>query len=99
MCRFERRDDPETKLWAYPYQAMNRLVQGSAADQTKLAMVTLWEEGIVPLVQVHDELDLSLDEHDRPLQNRVKEIMEHCVELAVPCKVDLELGINWGDSM
>ena len=46
---------------AYTYKALNRLIQGSAADQTKKAMVDVYEElGIIPLIQVHDELDCSV---------------------------------------
>ena len=46
---------------SYTYKALNRLIQGSAADMTKLAMLGLWEEGIVPHLQVHDEVDISIE--------------------------------------
>jgi len=46
---------------SYTYKALNRLIQGSAADMTKLAMIGLWEEGIVPHLQVHDEVDISIE--------------------------------------
>ena len=45
---------------AYTYKALNRLIQGSAADMTKKAMVELHKEGITPHIQVHDELDISV---------------------------------------
>ena len=42
---------------AYTYKALNKLIQGSAADMTKKAMIELYKEGIIPHIQVHDELD------------------------------------------
>ena len=49
---------------AFTYRAFNRLIQGSAADMTKQAMLDLWKEGIVPHIQVHDELDISVKNKD-----------------------------------
>jgi DNA polymerase I-like protein with 3'-5' exonuclease and polymerase domains len=77
------------------YKALNRLIQGSAADQTKKAMVDIYEElGIVPLIQVHDELDCSVKSEIEA--HKIKNIMETCVELEVPSKVDTDLGESWG---
>ena len=78
---------------AFTYKALNKLIQGSAADMTKKAMVELYKEGIVPHIQVHDELDISVDNNS----NKIQEIMEHAVELEVPNKVDYESGPNWGN--
>ena len=79
---------------AYTYKALNRLIQGSAADMTKKAMVELHKEGITPHIQVHDELDISVV---NPLEAaKIKDIMESAVELEVPNKVDYESGPNWG---
>ena len=69
--------------------------QGSAADQTKAAMVALYEEGILPMIQVHDELDISIE--DETQMKKVISIMEECVELEVPSVVDTEVGPNWGE--
>ena len=80
---------------AYTYKALNRLIQGSAADMTKKAMLELYKEGIVPHIQVHDELDLSIESQDHA--DKIKEIMEHAVSLEVPNKVDYESGPNWGE--
>ena len=77
---------------AYTYKALNRLIQGSAADMTKKAMVELHKEGITPHIQVHDELDISVNNN----ADRIKEIMESAVNLEVPIKVDYEYGKNWG---
>jgi DNA polymerase I-like protein with 3'-5' exonuclease and polymerase domains len=79
---------------AFAYKALNRLIQGSAADQTKMAMVELHKEGLLPLVQIHDELAMSVP--DRDTAHKVREIMESCVRLHVPSVVDMECGPNWG---
>ena len=79
------------------YKALNRLIQGSAADQTKQAMVDLFNEGMVPLVQIHDELTLSFD-GKKETKNKIIDIMTNCVKLAVPSKVDCETGKSWGDA-
>jgi DNA polymerase I-like protein with 3'-5' exonuclease and polymerase domains len=77
---------------AYTYKALNRLIQGSAADMTKKAMIELHKEGITPHIQVHDELDISVSDN----ADNIKDIMESAVELEVPNKVDYESGPNWG---
>jgi DNA polymerase I-like protein with 3'-5' exonuclease and polymerase domains len=80
---------------AYTYKALNKLIQGSAADMTKKAMIELYKEGIIPHIQVHDELDISIK--DPAHANKIKEIMENAVKLEVPNKVDYESGPNWGN--
>lgn len=78
------------------HKAMNRLVQGSAARQTKLAMRECWREGFLPLIQMHDELGFSQStERD---SFRVREIMKDVVKLQVPMKVDGAFGRNWGEA-
>ena len=79
---------------AYTYKALNKLIQGSAADMTKKAMIELYKEKIIPHIQVHDELDISVKD-DKEAKKIVK-IMESAVELEVPNKVDYESGENWG---
>jgi DNA polymerase I-like protein with 3'-5' exonuclease and polymerase domains len=81
---------------AYTYKALNRLIQGSAADQTKKAMVDLYEAGILPMIQIHDELALSVESKEQG--QRIMEIMQNCVELHVPSIVDAELGPSWGEA-
>jgi len=80
---------------AYTYKALNRLIQGSAADMTKKAMIKLHKEGIIPHIQVHDELDISVKDDKEAKQ--IVQIMESAVELEVPNKVDYESGSNWGN--
>jgi DNA polymerase I-like protein with 3'-5' exonuclease and polymerase domains len=77
---------------AFTYKALNKLIQGSAADMTKKAMVDLYKEGIIPHIQVHDELDISVSDN----ADKIKKIMESAVQLEVPNKVDYESGPNWG---
>ena len=79
---------------AFTYKALNKLIQGSAADMTKKAMIDLYKEGIIPHIQVHDELDISVESPKHA--QKIKDIMENAVELEVPNKVDYESGPNWG---
>jgi DNA polymerase I-like protein with 3'-5' exonuclease and polymerase domains len=91
------------KTWAWnemkragTYRALNRLIQGSAADQTKKAMVDLWKNlGVIPMIQIHDELNVSIANETQVKE--IKEIMESAVELHVPVKCDAEIGDNWGE--
>lgn len=91
-CRFPKDDQGE---FDWTHKALNRLIQGSAADQTKLALVETDAAGYYIQLQVHDELDGSFES---PAQaDACADLMRHCVELTVPSKVDVELGPNWGD--
>ena len=80
---------------AYTYKALNKLIQGSAADMTKQAMVNLYKEGIVAHIQIHDELDISVESLEHA--EKITKIMENAVKLEVPNKVDYESGETWGD--
>ena len=77
------------------YKALNKLIQGSAADMTKKAMLDLYTEGIIPHIQIHDELDISVKDDNHA--KKIVEIMEGAVTLAIPNKVDYESGETWGD--
>ena len=80
---------------AFTYKALNKLIQGSAADMTKKAMVDLYKEGLIGHIQIHDELDFSIESEQQA--NKIKQIMEQAVDLKVPNKVDYESGPNWGE--
>jgi DNA polymerase I-like protein with 3'-5' exonuclease and polymerase domains len=80
---------------AFTYKALNKLIQGSAADMTKKAMVDLYKEGHLAHIQIHDELDFSIESDSQA--DKIKDIMEKAVELKVPNKVDYESGPNWGE--
>ena len=77
------------------YKALNRLIQGSAADMTKLSIIAFSENGIIPHIQIHDELDVSVEHSEQAKQ--IVEIMESAIKLEIPNKVDYECGSNWGD--
>jgi len=81
---------------AMTYKALNKLIQGSAADMTKKAMLDLYQEGIIPHIQIHDELDISIEKNTDQAK-KIIEIMENAVTLAVPNKVDDEYGNTWGE--
>ena len=80
---------------AYTYKALNKLIQGSAADMTKKSMLDLYKEGVVAHIQIHDELCVSIRDDNEA--KKIVEIMENAVTLEVPNKVDYEYGSNWGD--
>ena len=83
---------------AYTYKALNRLIQGSSADQTKQAMLACVEKGYLPILQIHDELCFNLEEDKLEEQKKeIKEIMENCIEFKVPFTVDSEIGNSWGN--
>jgi len=81
---------------AYTYKALNRLIQASAADMTKQAMVNLYKEGRVPLTQIHDEIAMSVKDLDEA--RHIADIMTSAVSLEVPNKCDIEIGPSWGEA-
>ena len=80
---------------AFTYKALIRLIQGSAADQTKQAIVTCYKLGFLPLLQIHDELCFNVNNED---VEKIKRAMESCVELCVPSVVDVALGSDFGEA-
>ena len=80
---------------AFTYKALNRLIQGSAADQTKKAMLDCYKEGLTPMLTVHDELCFNIDSPEQ--SDRIKEIMETGVNLKVPSKIDVDIQDDWGE--
>lgn len=79
----------------WTYRALNRLIQGSSADQMKKAMIEVERAGHYLQLQVHDELDGSVV--DKQEAQRIGEIIRDCVSATVPFKVDVEVGPNWGE--
>jgi len=89
------------------HKALNKKIQGSAADLMKLAMVTLWESGVFDAgnditcnLTVHDELNGSFVPSTRGEASRleVKRIMEHCMELSIPVLTEGATGANWSEA-
>jgi len=81
---------------AMTYKGLNRLIQGSAADQTKAAMVALNKAGFRLLLQVHDEIAVSVN--NKAEADEAARIMAHAVALEVPSRVDVEIGPSWGEA-
>lgn len=80
---------------AFTYKALNRLIQGSAADQTKKAMLDCYSEGLTPMLTVHDELCFNIDSPEQAA--KIKEIMETGIKLKVPSKIDVDIQDDWGE--
>jgi DNA polymerase I-like protein with 3'-5' exonuclease and polymerase domains len=78
------------------YKGLNRLIQGSAADQTKAGMVALYKAGFNLLLQVHDEVALSVRNIDEARE--AADLMAKVVTLEVPSRVDVETGPSWGEA-
>ena len=85
--------------------AVNTVIQGSAADLIKLAMIHIHrrlqreQHPARMLLQIHDELVFEVPEAEvASLQQLVREEMEHAIELDVPLKVDVAVGDNWADA-
>lgn len=88
---------PTTRLKrAYTYKALNRLIQASAADMTKKAMVDIYQTGRIPMLQIHDEIAMSVKDVDEAQE--VAKIMVNAVPLEVPSKCDVEIGPSWGEA-
>lgn len=85
----------EKGKFTWVYKALNRLIQGASADQTKAAVAAAHEAGFPLQLQVHDELDLTVS--GREEASRLATLMREVVELNVPSKVDEELGDSWGE--
>ena len=63
---------------------------------TKQAMVNIYETGRIPLVQIHDEIAMSVK--DREDAEGIANIMENAVPLEIPSKCDVEIGPSWGEA-
>ncbi len=90
--RFDKRE--------FAYKSLNSVIQGSAGDIIKKAMVDAYEAGIfkeiTPLITVHDELDVSAAHGKEHVVKELVNIMENCVSLKVPLVVECEKGDSWG---
>lgn len=85
----------------YTHKALNRRLQGSAADLMKMACLKCWESGVydyigVPLLIVHDEKDFSDPGGQDEAFRYMREVMETAVRFNVPVIADGEFGPNWG---
>jgi len=81
---------------AFTYKSLNRIIQASAADMSKAATVDLYKSGVVPLLQIHDELACSVESAEQAQD--IARIMEQALPLRVPNKCDIDLGPSWGEA-
>ena len=88
--------DPDKQKAAFVYKALNRLIQASSADQTKQAMADCASNGYMPMLTVHDELCFSI-ESDKQAAH-IKELMEKCINMRVPSRIDIGIGDDWGEA-
>ena len=63
---------------------------------TKQAMVNIYEQGRIPLIQIHDEIAISVK--NREDAENISHIMENAVPLEIPSKCDIEIGPSWGEA-
>lgn len=92
-CHFEKREGK----YFDAYRAFNRVIQGSAADQTKQAVVDMDAAGMALQLQVHDEINWSVE--NREEAEAGAQLMRDAIPMLAPTKVDVEVGDSWGDSM
>ena len=83
------------------FRALNYVLQGSAAEIIKNAMVKCYKDGIydaigLPLNQVHDELGFSDDGLHNDAFDEMKHIMETSTPLSIPIVAECEKGTDWG---
>jgi DNA polymerase I-like protein with 3'-5' exonuclease and polymerase domains len=81
---------------AYTYKALNRLIQGSSADQTKQSMLDCYNAGHLPMLQIHDELCFNVKDDNHA--QKIKNIMQESIKFKVPSVVEYGLGESWGDA-
>lgn len=92
-CRFPK--NKSGRGYDFTYRALNRLIQGTSADQMKKAMVDADEAGYELRLQVHDELDLSVASPE--VAHGLATVMREALPCNVPARVDVELGPSWGE--
>ncbi len=94
---------PEMMADGKLYPILNYLIQGSAADIMKKAMVDCYEKGLfficTPHMSVHDELCLSVPKTKEGMEcyEEIRKCMEGAIKLDVPLMTDPDMGPNWGD--
>lgn len=93
LCHFPMAEGGRGYDWTH--KALNRLIQGSSADQMKKALVDIDDAGYELQLQVHDEVDLTVESPKEA--KAIAQIMLDAVPCNVPHKVDVEIGPSWGE--
>lgn len=80
-------------------QVISYLIQGSASDVMKIAMIKLRDNGYIGNITVHDEVDFILPE-ETVLEDveGIREVLENCIKLSVPLKCSVGAGNNWAEA-
>jgi len=89
-CRFPK----GRRGYEWTHKSLNRLIQGSGADQTKAAMVELDKQGYFLQLQIHDSIEATVSSEKETEQ--ISNIMRDIIELRVPVRVDYKSGCSWG---
>lgn len=92
VLHFPQRQDGS---YDWTHKALNRIIQGNSADQTKKALVEVDRAGHHLMLQVHDDLNSSVE--NREEGEAISKIMSEVVQGEVPFLVDNELGVSWGE--
>jgi DNA polymerase I-like protein with 3'-5' exonuclease and polymerase domains len=92
-CRFPQNPDGS---YDWCHKAFSRVIQGSCADQVKLALAELHENNMPQQLQIHDEIDASVESNEQALQ--ILDIMRNGVPLKVPLRIDNKQGPSWGEA-
>ena len=103
-ANFPRR--PNGSVW-FTHKALNRIIQGSAADMMKMAMANLGDlQEASPdprwrmMMTIHDELAFSVSTDScKEVGDMLADMMSDAIKLTVPVVCDVEVGSNWGESM
>jgi DNA polymerase I-like protein with 3'-5' exonuclease and polymerase domains len=82
---------------SFEYKALNKLIQGSSADQIMMCLIELDKKGFTVISSIHDEINLEVNNLEEALL--AKEIMENVLKLRVPVVAELSLGTSWGNAV
>lgn len=93
-CRFPLKSDGR-KGYDWTHLALNRVIQGGAAVQTKLASIAADEAGHYLQLAIHDDLTGTVQSPDESA--KICHLMENVIALKVPSKVEYKVGPSWGE--
>lgn len=91
-CRFPR-DAAGNVDWTF--KALNRLIQGSSADQVKLSLVACDKAGFDIILQIHDEVLANVNNKEEA--EMIAQTMIDSYKISVPSRVDVSVVNNWGE--
>lgn len=106
LPEFESKHRVKSTRRAFTHSALNSLLQGSAADLMKKAMVAMWDSGLfandllVPHLTVHDEFNSSVPDTKEGHEAfaEMRNIMQTTLKLDIPVLADGTMGANWDEA-